>query len=69
MDNQAVTKYPLHTMILSRINTKKHENVLQLEFPSQTLQLCFDSQTKMDHYYQLLNGVLGEVGVWEVGKW
>ena len=60
LDNQAVVRYPLHTVTLSKVNTKKHENVLQLEFASQTVQVCFDSMTKMDHYYQLLQGVTGE---------
>ena len=63
LDDQAIVKYSLNEFTLSRTTTKKHDRVLQLDFPSLSLsvQLCFDSQTKMDHYYQLLYKVSGKI--------
>lgn len=56
-DNQAIVKYSLNDFTVSLVSTKKHDKVVRLEFPSISMELCFDSQTKLDHYYQLLLGV------------
>ena len=50
-------KYPLSEFSVSMMSTKKHDKVMKLDFASLTVELSFDSQTKMDCFYKLLSGV------------
>ena len=56
---QAIVKYSLSEFNLSMMSTKKHDKVLRLDFPSASLsvEISFDSQTKLDHYFHHLNRV------------
>lgn len=61
-DNQAIVKYSLNDFGVSQTSTKKHDKVMRLDFPTISMELCFDSQTKLDYYYQLLLGVSSKWG-------
>ena len=50
-------KYSLNEFAVSMMSTKKHDKVVRLDFPSLSIEMSFESQTKLDHYFQLLNGV------------
>ena len=39
------------------LSTKKHDKVIKLDLPLLTVELSFDSQTKMDQYFKILSGV------------
>ena len=56
-NNQAIVKYSLNEFAVSMMSTKKHDKVVRLDFPSLSIEMSFESQTKLDHYFQLLNGV------------
>ena len=56
-DSQSIVKYPLSEFTLSMLSTKKHDKVMKLDLPLLTVELSFDSQTKMDQYFKILSGV------------
>ena len=56
-NNQAIVKYSLSEFALSMLSTKKHDKIMRLDFPSISVEMSFESQTKLDHYFQLLNRV------------
>ena len=59
-DNRSIVKYPLNDFTVSMMSTRKHDKVMKLELPSMTIELSFDSQTKMDHYFNILSGISRE---------
>ena len=56
-DDGSITKYTLDDFSVSMISTKKHDKVVKVEFPLFTLELSFESQTKMDLYFKLLSKI------------
>lgn len=59
VNSQAITKCFLGKFVLSRVEVKSCDNVLQLIFKTFAIQLAFDSMTKMDHWYNVLQKVSG----------
>lgn len=56
-NDNSVSKYTLSDFTVSMITTRKHDKVIKIELPSFTIELAFDSQTKMDLYFKLLSKV------------
>ena len=56
-NDNSVSKYTLSDFTVSMTTTRKHDKVIKIELPSFTIELAFDSQTKMDLYFKLLSKV------------
>ena len=59
LKNSSVAKCPLDDFQLQRVQTKGFDNVLQLSFPDYSLEIAFDSLTKMDQWYNALQPIIG----------
>jgi hypothetical protein len=56
-NDRSISKYALSDFTVSLTSTRKHDKVIRLLLPSLTIELSFDSQTKMDLYFKLLSKV------------
>ena len=61
-NDRSVSKYDLSNVTVSLTSTRKHDKVIRIVLPSFTIELAFDSQTKMDLYFKLLSKVSGKCG-------
>ncbi len=59
VNSQSISKCFLGEFKLSRLEVKGYDNVLQLSFKMFAVQLAFDSMTKMDQWYNILQKVSG----------
>ena len=59
LNNQSITRCFLGDFKLSRMQVKGYDNVLQLGFKFYSLEVAFDSMTKMDQWYNILQKVSG----------
>jgi hypothetical protein len=61
-NDRSISKYALSDFTVSLTSTRKHDKVIRLLLPSLTIELSFDSQTKMDLYFKLLSKVSCKCG-------
>ncbi len=61
VNSQSIAKCFLGEFKLSRPQVKGYGNVLQLSFKLYAVQFAFDSMTKMDQWYNVLQKVSGNL--------